>query len=148
VLEEVLARLEGKFTSAASLAQSDVYKEAQPNLGGGVIEFFAHLPNLKTVAPDASAQGFKIAPVLDAMKLDAIHSISGRVTLDGSKTRIQGAVLGEAGSGTLFDLWGNGVTQAPASLALVPPNAISYSETQFNFGALYEILMRGARAMF
>ena len=148
VLEEVLARLEGKFTSAASLAQSDVYKEAQPNLGGGVIEFFAHLPNLKTVAPDASAQGFKIAPVLDAMKLDAIHSISGRVTLDGSKTRIQGAVLGEAGSGTLFDLWGTGVTQAPASLALVPPNAISYSETQFNFGALYEILMRGARAMF
>jgi len=147
VLEEVLARLEGK-SSGTSLAQSDAYKEAQPALGGGVIEFFAHLPNLRSVAPDASAQGVKVGPVLDAMKIDAIHSICGRVTLDGSKTRVQGALLGEAGSGTLFDLWGAGATEKPPSLALVPPNAISYSETQFNFAALYEILMRGARAMF
>src|SRR5215813_698200 len=102
VLEEVLARLEGK-SSGTSLAQSDAYKEAQPALGGGVIEFFAHLPNLRSVAPDASAQGVKVGPVLDAMKIDAIHSICGRVTLDGSKTRVQGALLGEAGSGTLFD---------------------------------------------
>jgi hypothetical protein len=147
VLEDVIARLEGKSAGAASLAQSEAYKEAQPHLGGGVIEFFAHLPNLKTLAPDVSAQGFKVAPALDAMKLDAIHSLCGRVTLDGTKTRIQGAILGEAAPGTLFDLWGNGRT-SPASLALVPPNAISYSESQFNFGALYEILTRAVRAIF
>jgi hypothetical protein len=147
VLEEVITRLEGKSAGAASLAQSEAYKEAQPHLGGGVIEFFAHLPNLKTITPDASAQGFKVGPILDAMKLDAIHSLCGRVTLDGSKTRMTGAILGEAAPGTLFDLWGNGQT-SPASLALLPPNAISYSESQFNFGALYEILMRGVRAMF
>lgn len=147
VLEEIIARLEGKSAAAATLAQSEAYKEAQPHLGGGVIEFFAHLPNLKTLAPDASAQGFKVAPVLDAMKLDAIHSFCGRVTLDGSKTRITGAVLGETAPGTLFDLWGNGQA-SPASLALLPPNAISYSESQFNFGALYEIVMRGVRAIF
>jgi hypothetical protein len=146
VLEEVLARLEGKSAGSA-LAQSDAYKEAQPHLGGGMIEFFAHLPNLRTVAPDASAQGFKIAPLLDAMKLEAIHSLCGRVLLDGTKTRIQGTILGEAAPGTLFDLWGNGAAQPPASLALVPPNAISYSETQFNLVAFYEILMRGVRAI-
>jgi hypothetical protein len=147
VLEEIIARLEGKPAGAATLAQSEAYKEAQSHLGGGVIEFFAHLPNLKTLAPDASAQGFKVAPILDAIKLDAIHSLCGRVTLDGTKTRIQGAVLGEAATGTLFDLWGNGQT-SPASLALLSPNAISYSESQFNFGALYEIVMRGVRAIF
>jgi hypothetical protein len=146
VLEEVIMRLEGKSAGAASLAQSEAYKEAQPQLGGGVIEFFVHLPNLKTIAPDASAQGFKIAPVLEAMKLDAIHSLCGRVTLDGSKTRLQGAILGEAAPGTLFDLWGNG-QGSPASLALLPPNAISYSETQFNLVAFYEILMRAVRAI-
>jgi|tagenome__1003787_1003787.scaffolds.fasta_scaffold20988225_5 hypothetical protein len=146
VLEEVIARLEGKTAGGASLAQSEAYKEAQPHLGGGVIEFFAHLPNLKTMAPDASAQGFKITPMLEAMKLDAIHSLCGRVTLDGAKTRMTGAILGEAAPGTLFDLWGNGET-SPASLSLLPPDAISYSETQFNFVALYEIFMRGVRAI-
>ena len=146
VLEEILPRLEGKSSGGSSLAQSEAYKEAQPQLGGGMIEFFAHLPNIKTIAPDASAQGFKIAPVLDAMKLDAIHCLAGRVTLDGAKTRIQGAILGEAAPGTLFDLWGNGQS-SPASLALLPPSAISYSETQFNLVAFYQLLMRGVQAI-
>jgi hypothetical protein len=146
VLEEILARLEGKSAGAASLGQAEAYKEAQSQLDGGVIEFFARIPNLKTIAPDASTQGFKVAPMLDAMKLDAIHSLCGRVTLDGSKTRVQGALLGETAPGTLFDLWGNG-QMSPTSLALLPSNAISYSETQFNFVALYDILMRAVRAI-
>jgi hypothetical protein len=146
VLEDILARLEGKAAGAASLAQSDAYKEALPQLGGGVVEFFARIPNLKDVAPDASASGFKLAPVLDAMKLDAIHSLCGRVTLDGSKTRVQGAILGDTAPGTLFDLWGNG-QQSPPSLALLPSGAISYSETQFNLVGFYEILMRAVSAV-
>jgi hypothetical protein len=146
VLEELLIRLEGKSPAASSLAQSDAYKEAQPQLAGGVIEFFARLPNMKSLAPDASAQGFKIAPVLDALKLDAIHSLCGHIALEGSKTRMQGAILGEASPGSLFDLWGNG-QQSPASLSLLSPNAISYSETQFNLLALYEILVRAVRAV-
>jgi len=144
VLEDILARLEGKAAGAASLAQSEAYKEALPQLGGGVVEFFARIPNLKNIAPD-SASGFKVAPVLDAMKLEAIHSFCGRVILDGSKTRVQGAILGEAASGTLFDLWGDG-RQSPASLSLLPPSAISYSETQFNLVAFYGVLMRAVTA--
>jgi hypothetical protein len=146
VLEDILARLEGKSGGAASLGQAEAYKEAQPQLGGGVVEFFARIPSLKAIAPDASAQGFKVAPMLDAMKLDAIHSLCGRVVLDGPKTRVQGAILGETAPGALFDLWGNG-QPSPASLALLPANAISYSETQFNFVALYDILMRAVRAI-
>jgi hypothetical protein len=145
VLEDLLTRLEAKSPAASSLAQSDAYKEAQPQLGG-ILEFFARLPNMKSLAPDASAQGFKIAPMLDALKLDAVHSLCGRVTLEGSKTRMQGAIFGEATPGSLFDLWGNG-QQSPQSLSLLPPNAISYSETQFNLLAFYQILMRAVQAV-
>jgi len=146
VLEEILPHLEGKSAGVASLAQSEAYKEAQPQLGGGVIEFFARLPKLATIAPNASTNGIPLAPALDALKLEAIHCLAGKVTLDGAKTRIQGAVLGEPSPGTLFDLWGNG-QPAPASLALLPANTISYSESEFNFAAIYEIVMRGVRAI-
>jgi hypothetical protein len=143
VLEQILSRLEGGAAGAPSLAQSDAYKEAQPLLGG-VAELFIRLPNLKTMAPD-SASGFKVAPILDALKLDAVHSMCGHVTLEGARTRIQGAILGDAAPGTLFDFWGPG-QPSPPSLALLPPGAISYSETQFNAPALYQLLMRAVTA--
>ncbi len=145
VLEDILARLEGKAGGTPSLAQSDAYKEALPQLGGGVVEFFARIPNLKNIAGDTSASGIKVAPVLNALKLEAIHSFCGHVILDGTKTRVQGAILGEAAPGTLFDLWGDG-TQSPVSLSLLPSTAISYSETRFNLAAFYEILMRAVTA--
>jgi hypothetical protein len=144
VLEDVLGRLEGKSADSNSLAQSPAYKEAQPQLGGGVLEFFAGVPSLKDLAPD-SASGFKIAPVLNALRLEAIHSFSGRVILQGAKTRFQGAVLGDTAPGALFDFWTDGLA-SPTSLSLLPPSAISYSETQFNLPGFYEILKRGVAA--
>jgi hypothetical protein len=146
VLEEILARLEGKAAGAPSLAQSEAYKEAQSQLGGGVLEFFVRLPGLKSLAPTPSVQGFNVAPLFEAIKLDAVHSICGRLVLDGAKTRMQGAILGDNSPGTLFDFWGSG-QESPASLALLPPKAISYSESQFNFVGLYEILMRAVSAV-
>jgi hypothetical protein len=145
VLEEILARLEGKTPAAASLAQSAAYQEAQPLLGGGLLEFFARVPNLKTLIPNANASGVKIAPVLDAMKLEAVHSFCGRVILEGTKTRMQAALLGDAAPGTLFDLWSDG-QQSPASLSLLSPSAISYSGTQFNLAAFYEMLKHAITA--
>jgi len=145
VLEEVLARLEGKAPGAASLARLAAYQEAQPLLAGGLLEFFVRVPNLKSLIPDVNASGLKVAPVLDAMKLEAVHSLCGRVVLDGSKTRFQGALLGDAAPGTLFDLWSDG-QRAPLSLSLVSPNDVSYSETQFNLPAFYDMLKRAFTA--
>jgi hypothetical protein len=144
VLEDILARLERQGSDSSSLAQSPAYKEAQPQLGGGVIEFFAGVPSLKGLAPD-SASGFKLAPVLNALKLEAIHSLSGRVILEGTKTRFQGAILGDTAPGALFDFWTDG-SSSPTSLSLLQPNAISYSETQFNLPGFYEILKRAVAA--
>jgi hypothetical protein len=145
VLEEILARLEGKAPAGASLAQSPAYQEAKPLLGGGLLEFFGRMPNLKTLVPDSNPTGVQIAPVLDAMKLDAVHSFCGRVILEGTKTRVQAALLGDTATGTLFDLWGAG-QQSPVSLSLLPPNAISYSETQFNLPGFYEMLKHAITA--
>jgi hypothetical protein len=144
VLEDILARLESKAPDSNSLAQSSAYKEAQSQLGGGVLEFFAGIPSLKGLAPD-TASGFKIAPVLNALKLEAIHSFSGRVILEGAETRLQGSILGDTAPGALFDFWTDGLS-SPTSLSLLPPDAISYSETQFNLPGFYEILKRGVAA--
>lgn len=141
VFEEILARLDGKPASS-SLAQSPAYQEAQPILHGGLLEFFLRIAQLREFTPEAPANSpFKVDPILDAIKLDSLHSLCGRLTLEGRKARVQGAVLGEALPGTLFDLWPAG-QQTPDSLSFVSPGVVSYGETQFNFSALYDLLKR------
>jgi hypothetical protein len=144
VLEEILARLDGK-SATSSLAQTAAYQEAQPLLHGGVLEFFLRVPNLTDFAPTAPADSpVKIEPILDAIKLDSIHSLSGHLTLEGAKARVQGAVLGDVAPGTPFDLWTTG-EQTPASLSFLSPDVVSYSETQFNLSAFYDLLKRAIR---
>ncbi|MCU1243728.1 MAG: hypothetical protein JWO71_4454 [Candidatus Acidoferrum typicum] len=144
VLEEILSRLDGK-TPGSSLAQTAAYQEAQPLFHGGLLEFFLRVPQLKDLASAAPANSpVKIEPILDALKLESIHSLSGDVTLEGARARVKGAVLGDVAPGTLFDLWTDG-QQAPASLSFVSPDVISYSEAQFNPSAFYDLLKRALR---
>jgi hypothetical protein len=143
VLEQILPRLEGA-TPPDSLSQSPSYQEAQPHLGG-VLELFGAIPALKNNA-EGTSNGFYLPAVLTAIKLDAVRSICGRVVLDGAKTRFQGVILGDTAPGSLLDLWPEGV-DSPPSLAIMPPNAISYSESQFDLPAFYAVLKRGLAAM-
>ena len=144
VLEELLARIDGK-ASGSSLGQMAAYQEAKPLLTGGLLEFFLRVPQLKEFAPEtAPNMPIKVAPVLDALKLEAVHSISGRLSLEGARSRVQGAILGDVAPGTLFDLF-NTSEQNPPSLAFVTPETISYSDTQFNFSAFYDLLKRALR---
>jgi hypothetical protein len=53
-------------------------------------------------------------------------------------------MLGDVAPGTLFDVWSPG-QQPPASLSFVSPEVISYSETQFNLSAFYDLLKRALR---
>src|SRR4029077_231433 len=52
VMEDLLSRLDGKTSGAASLGQSAAYQEAQTNLGGGLIEFFLRIADLRNFADD------------------------------------------------------------------------------------------------
>ena len=85
--------------------------------------------------------------MLDAIRLDAVHSVSGHLAFEGSKTHVQAAILGDASPGTLFDLWAPG-QPSPASLAFAPADAISYNYAQVNFLGIYDIVKRVAHAAF
>jgi hypothetical protein len=147
VLEEILARINEKSPARTSLAQTAAYKEAQPLLGEGFLEFFVRVPGLQYLTSDASASGFRIQPILEALKIESVHSLCGRMTLEGAKTRVQGAVLGDAAPGTLFDIWADG-QQSPASLAFISSDVIYYNFTQINFQSVYETARRAFRASF
>jgi len=147
VMEDVLGRLDAKTPGTNPLTQLAAYQEARPTVGSGVIEFFLRIPNLRDLATGSKTGDLKVGPLLDAAKLDAIHSLSGHVTFEGAKTHLQAAILGDTAAGTPFDIWANGVA-APASLALVPADAISYGSTQINLLGIYAVIKRIARAAF
>jgi hypothetical protein len=147
VMEEILGRLDGKVSAAASLAQSAGYQEAQANLGSGLLEFFLRIPDLKNLAADSKAGTVQVGPLLDAARLDAVHSLSGHITFEGAKTHVQAAILGDVAPGTPFDIWSGG-RPAPASLAFVPVDAVSYTSAQLNLLGIYDTVKRVALAAF
>jgi hypothetical protein len=147
VMEQILGRLNGKSSAAVSLAQSSAYQEAQPILGSGVLEFFVGVPDLKELASDSNPGGFKGRPLLEAARLEAIHSIGGHLALEGSKTHMQAAIFGDAAPGTPFDIWPSN-PGTPASLAFAPADTISFSAGQINFMGIYSIMKRIAQAAF
>ncbi len=147
VVEEILGRLDGKVSGAASLAQSAAYQEAKGNLGSGLLEFFLRVPDLKNLAADSKTGAMQVGPLLEAAKVDAVHSVSGHITFEGAKTHVQGAILGNAVPGTPFDIWSAGQA-SPASLTFVPADAISYNSMQVNFQGIYDTVKRVARAAF
>ena len=147
VMEEILGRVGDKPSPGASLAQSAAYQEAQPMVSGGILEFFLRIPDLKDLAEGSKTGEMKVAPLVDALHLDAVHSLSGHVTFEGPKTHVQAAILGDASEGTLFDIFASGQA-TPASLSFVPAEAISYSAGQINFTGIYSVVKRVARAAF
>ena len=147
VMEEILGRIDGKLSGAASLTQSAAYQEAQANLGSGLIEFFLRIPDLENLAADSKTGIFQVRPLLDAAGVAALHSVSGHVSFEGAKTHVQAALLGDAATGTPFDIWAAGQSSL-ASLSFVPVDAVSYTSAQLNFLGIYDTVKRVARAAF
>jgi hypothetical protein len=148
VMENIVARMNGKPTTPGSLAETAAYQEAQPNLGHGALEIFLRIPDLKEFAADIPAQqGFKVQPMLDALRLDAIHSIYGQVVFAGPKTHLQGAILGDASAGTLFDIFSDGAP-TPAALAFASPETVYFNSTRLNFNGIYATVKRAMRSVF
>lgn len=141
VFELILNRLNGKG-SGSSVADSAAYREAKPLLAGGILELFIRVPDLKnlvSVASSSTAQAKQAATLVQALKLESIHSVAGHVTLEGAKTRLQGAVLGEPTPGSLFDIWSDGQA-APLSMSLLSSDTVFYQESQIDFLGIYTLL--------
>ena len=147
VLEEIIARLGATPPPTDSLAGTNAFQQAGRILGSGILEFFLRIPSPKELSPDSKAGMFQLSPLLDAVKLEDLHSMCGHVTLEGAKTRVQAAIYGNAAPGSLFDIWSDG-DASPASLALASRDTISYSATQLNLLGIYEIVKRAAHSIF
>jgi hypothetical protein len=145
-MADIVGRLNSKGTSG-SLADSAAYQEAQPNLGHGTLEIFLRIPDLKEFIADIPPQqGVKVQPVIESLRLDAIHSIYAQVSFEGTKTRLQGAILGDASDGTLFDIFADGTT-VPAALAFASPDIVRFSAGQINFNGIYATIKRAVRSV-
>lgn len=144
VFENLATMLKGT-APAATLAQAAAYQEAQPIVGSGLLEFFLRVPDIKDLVPPSDPNAPQAQTVLNALKLDSIHSFCGHLTLEGARTRISGAILGDTSPGTLFDVWEEDQA-APVSLAYVPPDAVHYQESHFSLLALYKAVKRGFQA--
>lgn len=139
VFEQIIQLLNGK-PAGTTLAHSPAYEEAKPLLSGGVLDFFVAIPNLKSIAAESSSKAAPtIKPLLDAIKLDSLHSLAGHIVLDGPKTHLEAAILGDTTPGSLFDIWADGLAN-PASLPYVSPESIYYSESQFNLPGIYQTI--------
>ena len=139
VFEMIIQVVNGK-SAESTLAHVPAYLEAKPLLTGGVLEFFVAVPSLKDLAVDPSTKAPPSTKLfLDAIKLDSLHSIAGHVVLQGAKTHLEGAVLGDTTPGSLFDIWAEGAA-TPASLPYVSPGTIYYGESQFDLPGIYRTL--------
>jgi hypothetical protein len=130
---------------AEALGKTGAYHEAVNLLQGGVLEFFAHFPSIEKTDWDTSAGGFRLRPLLQSLKLEAVHVIAGHLVLDGARMRMQGAILGEVKPGTLFDLWDEGTT-TPATWQFINSNTVSYQESRVNFQGIYDLIKHALQA--
>jgi hypothetical protein len=141
VFEQIVAWSKHQTPEAGSLGATAAYQEAAPLLEGGVVDFFLHLPGIKEFPTDVSPGGFRLGPMLQNLRLDAIHAIAGHLVMEGPRMRVQGAILGDTSKGTPFDLWGDGVA-APVSLQFVNEKTVSYQCSQINLLGIYGIVKR------
>ena len=141
VFEDVLNVLNGK-AGGSTLSQSSAYQEAKPLLNGGVLEFFLGIPSAEQIAANSSSpMAVQMKPLMSALKLDAIHSLAGRVSMEGTKTRMTGAILGDTAPGSLFDFFADGQAN-PVSMSYLSPDTVYYGESQINLLGIYNILKR------
>ena len=127
------------------LAQNAAYREAADFLKSGVVQFFFRFPSIREMNWDASPGGLRVRPILQNLKLEAVHAVAGHVILDGARTRMQGAILGEAEPGTLFDIWSEG-TAAPYSWNLLNAKTISYHESQINLLGIHALIKQAMQS--
>ncbi len=138
VFEEILTRVAGTV-GGSSLAESPAYLEASPLLSGGIVEVFLRISQLSDTASESASSNPQLKLLIKNLKLDSLHVLAGHVSLEGSKTRIQGAILGDTSPGTLFDIWAKGKAN-PDAMSFVSANTVSFNSSEINFPGIYKVL--------
>src|SRR5260221_9145967 len=141
VFEQIVAWSKHAAPEAGWLAKTPGYKDAGEILKGGGAQFYLQVPSVKQFGADANPGGVRMGPMLQNLKIDSVHCMAGQVAIEGTKTRVRGAILGDASPGTPFDVWSEGVA-LPGSLQLVNYSVISYQTSQINLLGIYGLIKR------
>jgi len=141
VFEDISAWTRHAPAEVARLSQAAAYREAGDLLKGGLAEFFFRFPSIREMTWDSNVGGFRLRPLIQSLKLEAVHSIAGHVALQGARTRVQGAILGETNPGSLFDIWDEG-SALPSSWQYITANTVSYQEWRVNLLGIYTLVKR------
>ena len=145
VFEKISAWTRQATPETATLSQTAAYREAGDLLKGGLMEFFFHFPNIIDRNWDTSVMGFRLRPLIPGLKLEAVHSLAGRLALEGVRTRFQGAISGDTSTGSLFDIWDQGGT-SPSSWQFITANTVSYQEWRVNLLGIYALIKRALQS--
>ncbi len=145
VFEQIAAWTKQTEGGPAGLSETETYREASELLKGGVLNFFFHLPSIGEMAGETSAAGFRLRPLLQNVRMDAVHLIAGNVSLSGARTRTQIAVLGDTEPGTPFDIWTDGSGESAAG-AFVDSNTISYQQGKIDLMGVFGLVKRALQS--
>ena len=145
VLEQISAWTKHATPEAARLSQTAAFREAGDLVKGGIAEFFFRFASVRDMDWDKSFAGFRLRPVVQSLKLEAVHSITGHLALEGTRTRIRSAILGETAPGSLFDIWDEG-SASPSSWQFITANTVSYQEGRINLTGIYALIKRAMQS--
>jgi hypothetical protein len=145
VFEKISAWTKHATPEAATLSQTAAYREAGELLKGGLMEFFFHLPDIIDRNWDSSVMGFRLRPLIQSLKLEAVHSIAVGLALEGARTRFQGAILGDTSTGSVFDIWDEGGT-SPSSWQFITADTVSYQEWRVNLLGIHALIKRALQS--
>jgi hypothetical protein len=145
VLEQVSAWTKHATPEAARLSKTAVFREAGELLKGGVAEFFVDFASIRDMDSNKSIGGFRLRPLLQSLRLETVHSIAGHLALEGARTRMQSAILGDTSPGSLFDIWDEG-SASPSSWQFVTANTVSYQEWRVNLTGIYGLIKRAMQS--
>ena len=145
VLAQISAWTKHATPEAARLSQTAAFREAGELLKGGVAEFFFRFASIRDMDWDKSFAGFRLRPLVQSLKLEAVHSIAGHLALEGTRTRIQSAILGETSPGSLFDIWDEGCA-SPSSWQFITASTVSYQEGRMNLPGIYALIKRATQS--
>jgi hypothetical protein len=145
VLEQISAWTKHATPEAGRLSQSAAFREAGDLLKGGVAEFFFNFASVRDMDSDKSVGGFRLRPLLQSLKLETVHSIAGHLVLEGGRTRMRSAILGDVASGSLFDIWDEG-SASPSSWQFITADTVSYQEWRVNLTGIYGLIKRAMQS--
>jgi hypothetical protein len=145
VIEELITRFGSADKPANSVTQLPEYESIRPFVGAdSAVEFFARFPKLSKILTPAQLEkpGAKFA---ENLRLERIRVSGGSISFAGEATRFQGAMLGDATAGGMFDFAGTSgasfVTEPVVSAGPI------FSISRFNFAAIYQMLRAAAQSL-